>query len=43
MVSIVHPEGAAAEAGITALVAEYKSRFHQESVLRVSSPSCISF
>ncbi|HLX24600.1 MAG TPA: DUF3574 domain-containing protein [Usitatibacter sp.] len=43
VVSIVHREGDAAEAGIRALVAEYKSRFHQESVLRVSSPSCISF
>jgi hypothetical protein len=43
IVSIVHPEDGAAEAGIHALVAEYKSRFHQESVLRVSSPSCISF
>ncbi len=43
VVSIVHPEGAASEAGIHTLVSEYKSRFHQESVLRVSSPSCISF
>jgi hypothetical protein len=43
VVNIVHPEGDAAEAGIHALIAEYKTRFHQESVLRVSSQSCTSF
>ena len=43
VVSIVHPEGDGAEAGIQAVIADYKSRFHQESVLRVSSPACVSF
>jgi hypothetical protein len=43
VVSIVHPEGDGDEAGIRAIIAEYKSRFHQESVLRVSSQSCVSF
>ncbi len=43
VVSIVHPPGALAEEGIRALIADYKARFHQESVLRVSSAACVSF
>lgn len=43
VVSIAHPAGDGADAGIRAVIEEYKARFHQESVLRVSTPSCVSF
>lgn len=43
VVSIVHPPGELADAGIRALIDEYKSRFRQESVLRVTSQACVSF
>jgi hypothetical protein len=43
VVSIVHEPGESAEDGIHVIVEWYKSHFHQESVLRVSSASCISF
>ncbi|HEY2628709.1 MAG TPA: DUF3574 domain-containing protein, partial [Usitatibacter sp.] len=43
VVSIVHPPGQSAEDRIHALIAEYKSRFKQESVLRVSTPACVAF
>jgi len=43
VLNIVHAEDEITEAGIRAVVEAYKQRFHQESVLRVSSPSCVSF
>ncbi|HUL55493.1 MAG TPA: DUF3574 domain-containing protein [Usitatibacter sp.] len=43
VLSIVHGDGESTEAGIRAIVDTYKRRFHQESVLRVSSASCVSF
>jgi hypothetical protein len=43
VVSIVHADGESEEAGIRAVIDGYKSRFRQESVLRVSSQSCVSF
>lgn len=43
VVSIVHAEGDGADADIRAVIADYKARFKQESVLRVSTSSCISF
>ena len=43
IVNIVHPEAETSEAAIRAIIDTYKSRFRQESVLRVSSRSCISF
>ena len=43
VLSLVHPESPAAEAAVQAIVAEYKSRFQQEAVLRVRSYACTSF
>jgi hypothetical protein len=43
VLNLVHPEGEPAETAILAIVAEYKSRFQQEAVLRVKSHACISF
>ena len=42
VLNLVHPEGEAADKAIQAIVAEYKSRFQQEAVLRVKSHACIS-
>ena len=43
VLNLVHPEGEAVESAIRAIVAEYKSRFQQEAVLRVKSHACVSF
>jgi hypothetical protein len=43
VLSLVHPDNEAAEAGVRALVSEYKSRFQQEAVLRVKGQACASF
>lgn len=43
VVSIAHPVGGGAESDIRTVIEKYKARFQQESVLRVSSPACISF
>jgi len=43
VLNLVHPVGEAADKSIQAIVAEYKSRFQQEAVLRVKSYACISF
>jgi len=43
VLNIVHGDGEPAESAIRAVVESYKQRFHQDSVLRVSSPSCVSF
>ena len=43
VLSIVHPPGEVADAGIRGIINEYKARFHQESVLRVSSNACATF
>ena len=43
VLNLVHPESEAAENAIQAIVAEYKSRFEQEAVLRVRSQACVSF
>ena len=40
---VVHPADPQAEANLRAIAAEYKSRFHQEAVLRVRSEACVSF
>ena len=42
VLNIIHPKSEATEAAIHAIVAEYKSRFHQEAVLRVKSYACVS-
>jgi hypothetical protein len=39
----VHWPDAKSEAAIVAVVDLYKKRFHQESVLRVSSDACVTF
>jgi hypothetical protein len=43
VVNIVHAPTPADEAAIGAIVQAYKQRFHQESVLRVSSAACVAF
>jgi len=42
VLSLVHPDSAAADNAIRALVAEYKTRFQQEAVLRAQSNVCMS-
>lgn len=43
VLNLIHPEGEAADYAIRAIVAEYKSRFQQEAVLRVKSYVCTSY
>ena len=43
VVSVVHWPDAKSETAIGAIVDAYKTRFHQESVLRVSSEACVTF
>lgn len=42
VLSLVHPGDHAAETAVRDLIAEYKTRFRQEAVLRVKSPACSS-
>jgi hypothetical protein len=42
VLNLVHPESEAAERAVQDVVAEYKSRFQQEAVLRVKSHACTS-
>jgi hypothetical protein len=43
VLNLVHPETAAAESAVRAIVTEYKNRFRQEAVLRVKGDACVSF
>jgi hypothetical protein len=43
VLNLVHPASEAADKAVQAIVAEYKSRFQQEAVLRVKSHACASF
>ena len=43
VLDIVHAPDAQSDAAIAAIVQAYKKRFHQESVLRVSSDACVAF
>ena len=43
VLSLVHPDDESSEAAVRAIANEYKSRFSQESVLRVKSHACVSF
>ena len=42
VLSLVHPVDAQAETAVQAIVAEYKTRFHQDAVLRVKAYACMS-
>ena len=42
VLSIIHPSDAQAETAVQAIVAEYKTRFHQDAVLRVKAHACMS-
>jgi hypothetical protein len=43
ILNIVHPGGPSQERSLQEIVSAYKSRFRQESVLRVESPVCAGF
>ena len=43
VLEIVHARDTASDAAMVEIVAAYKSRFQQESVLRVSSDACVVF
>jgi len=43
VLDIVHADTAASEAAIDTITREYKARFRQESVMRVTRKSCVSF
>jgi hypothetical protein len=43
VLNLLHAPGSATEAAIREVVAEYKSQFKQEAVLRVKSHACVSF
>jgi hypothetical protein len=43
ILNIVHAADAKPEEAIRAVIAAYKARFRQESVLRVAMPACASF
>ena len=42
VLGLVHADDAASEDAIGDIIADYKTRFRQEAVLRVRSPVCIS-
>jgi len=43
VLNLAHPNTALAEKDIKEIIAEYKTRFHQEAILRSRSVVCISF
>ena len=43
VLNLLHAPGSATEAAIREVIAEYKSQFKQEAVLRVKSHACVSF
>jgi hypothetical protein len=43
VLSLIHPSDAATEKAVAEIIAAYKSRFQQESVLRVKADVCASF
>jgi hypothetical protein len=43
VLNLLHASDSASEAAIREVVAQYKSQFHQEAVLRVKSHACVSF
>ncbi|MCE5241690.1 MAG: DUF3574 domain-containing protein [Syntrophobacteraceae bacterium] len=43
VLQIIHPDDAAQEEAVQALILDYKKTFQQKSVLRVRTPACASF
>ena len=43
VLNIVHPPGEAADAAIGSIIAQYRTRFRQQAVLRVRTPACTSY
>ena len=43
VLDVIHRPDAASESAILAIIDQYKTQFHQESVLRVSADVCASF
>lgn len=43
VLAVIHPDGAPSEAAIAEIVASYKAAFQQESVLRTTAETCMSF
>jgi hypothetical protein len=43
VLDVVHPDDPATDAKIAAITAAYRTRFTQESVLRVRTPACAAF
>ena len=43
VISVVHGPDARSETALAEIVDAYKTRFHQESVLRVTSDACVTF
>ena len=43
VLSVVHPDTAEQERAVVEVIAGYKAEFQQEAVLRVRSPTCVSF
>lgn len=43
LLHLVHPNDAANEQSVAAIVAAYKAQFQQEAVLRVKANACVSF
>jgi hypothetical protein len=43
VINLLHGEDGGSEGAVRAIVAEYKARFRQEAVMRVTSAACVSF
>lgn len=43
VLNLIHADDPASERAIEALIADYKTRFKQEAVLRVRTAACVSF
>jgi hypothetical protein len=42
ILDLVHPDDETSERAVLEIAATYKTRFHQEAVLRVRTPTCVS-
>jgi hypothetical protein len=43
VLNLLHPNDASSEKAVLEIVVEYRSKFQQDSVLRVKAPACVSF